>query len=35
MYEIKILVPDTEKLENFMNEIRTIPHIIKVERSIK
>lgn len=35
MYEIKLLVADTEKLENFMNEIRTIPHIIKVERSMK
>lgn len=35
MYEIKLLISDTEKLENFMNEIRTIPHIIKVERSMK
>ncbi len=35
MYEIKLLVADIEKLENFMNEIRTISHIIKVERSMK
>lgn len=35
MYEIKLLISDIDTLKNFMNEIATIPHIIKVERSIK
>ena len=35
MYEIKILIDNIENLENFMNEIRLIPHIIKVERSVR
>ncbi len=35
LFEIKILITDTLKLDNFMNEINSIPHIIKVERSMK
>ena len=35
MFEVKVLIDKLSNLENFMNEILTIPHIIKVERSIK
>ena len=35
MFEVKVLIDNLSNLENFMNEILTIPHIIKVERSIK
>ena len=35
MFEISVLIDNLSKLENLMNEILTIPHIIKVERSIK
>ena len=35
MFEVRVLIDNLSNLENFMNEILTIPHIIKVERSIK
>ena len=35
MYELKVLIKNVDELNDFMNEIMTIPHIVKVERIIK
>ena len=35
MFDINVLVPDLEKLNKFINDIRMIPNILDVERVIK
>lgn len=35
MFDINVLVPDLEKLNKFINDIRMIPNILDVERIIK
>lgn len=35
LYEVTLLVADIDELDKFINEIRTIPNILDVERSMK